>query len=459
MSENDSMYAISKNRYLDINGFLYIKDQAVMRAGVFEYARREVADLIAPDDESEVVKVFRPPDELQKVTDYFVNKPVTREHAWVDIESKNSSIVGSIGSGLSYDAAAGEVKADLITIHEEKAIYDILAGLRDKLSAGFNHKLIREPGVYEGLPFDYKQVIIGVNHLALCETPRDEDLRIHDSKPKANLKEKVKMGYNRLFNKLGLKKSKSGARGKDSEEEASSVDNAKNALEALGLEKKHEEALAEVLELVTKAKAAEDEEAEAVAKDEEEVKAEDQEGEEKTGDSVENEEELLKTLASLKESLDSLVARVDKLENGTPEATDSTEEKEEEKAATDSEEESTEEKLVEELKEELKEEIKEEILEEEEAIAEAYDAVSKAIGDFTPRNKNGKRKTCDEIYAYGLSRLASRYGVKLGRVKDSKSAFLTCKAMASRLDSHAPVKHAKIDSGLKIPGIIQKERI
>jgi uncharacterized protein len=142
-------------------GFMKVPGFAT-RTGVFTYrdangkVRRELRH---PDD------VFDP-ESLATLR----NAPVTNEHPPVMINPANMKqyLVGYTTNDVSVNRDLVEI--DLI-IAEAKAMADIGSGKRE-LSAGYVADLDEEGGVYNGTPYDCKQVNIKYNHVALVDKGR-----------------------------------------------------------------------------------------------------------------------------------------------------------------------------------------------------------------------------------------------------------------------------------------------
>lgn len=75
------------NRYFDENGFLVIKDNKIAKAGVFEYLGREISDSLP---ETEIYKVYRPWEELEKTAKDFEGMPLKYGHEWVGLTKEIS---------------------------------------------------------------------------------------------------------------------------------------------------------------------------------------------------------------------------------------------------------------------------------------------------------------------------------------------------------------------------------
>lgn len=185
----------SSKRSKDENGFLIIKDNPIAKAGVFDYLLSEIKEGVS-DSEDEIVKVYRPFDELAEIKDNFANKPIKFNHIWVDNESKTAD--GAIGSNIRADEKSLMLYADLI-IYNPDLIKAIESGEIVELSPAYTGEIIEQGGRFDGVSYDYKQVIKCVNHLAVVEKGRSgADLRILDSK-KNILEVKMKKSFKDSF--------------------------------------------------------------------------------------------------------------------------------------------------------------------------------------------------------------------------------------------------------------------
>ena len=162
------------NRYFDENGFLVIKDNKIAKAGVFEYLGREISDSLP---ETEIYKVYRAWEELEKSAKDFEGMPVKFGHEWVQPEKRD----------IKIGAVSGEVKLEEpylvadIKIYDKGAIEEITAkGIVD-LSPGYKAYYKKEAGEYNGEKYEFKQEDIKYNHLAVVENGRSgKEVRIAD---------------------------------------------------------------------------------------------------------------------------------------------------------------------------------------------------------------------------------------------------------------------------------------
>lgn len=166
------------HRSVDDNNFLIVKDNPIAKSGVFEYLGSEIGEELEPN---KIFNVYRPFEELEKAKDLFAGKPIVLTHNWVDMVN-NPAICGSI---------TGEVRAEEpyliadITIYNNEACKAIENKEACELSPGYMADYIKEEGEYNGTPYQYKQVNIKFNHLALVEEGRSgKDLKVLDALPK-----------------------------------------------------------------------------------------------------------------------------------------------------------------------------------------------------------------------------------------------------------------------------------
>lgn len=173
------------NRYFDENGFLVIKDNKIAKAGVFEYLGREISDSLP---ETEIYKVYRPWEELEKSAKDFEGMPLKYGHEWVQPEKRD----------IKIGAVSGEVKLEEpyliadIKIYDKDAIEEITnKGIVD-LSPGYRAHYKQESGEYNGEKYDFMQEDIKYNHLAIVENGRSgKEVRIADEMPQGSKNREV----------------------------------------------------------------------------------------------------------------------------------------------------------------------------------------------------------------------------------------------------------------------------
>lgn len=459
MNTNNTFY-LSKNRYIDTNSYLYIKNNVLMREGVFEYLGSEIQN--ATDIElnpNQIYKVYRPLEALEQCYQSFANKPITLEHEWVDGQ-KTNNIVGNIGSNIRIENAA--IICDLLTIVNKEAIELIYNGICDKLSAGFSQNILNDKGIFNDIEYDFKQYIIDINHLALCRIPRDSNLKVNDSK-ESLMKKTIKVFNNFLKIK--------GKKVFDSLEEETEA----KVKEIISVAKKpdeefengRDEKIIQVLQLASE-----------LSFNYENVDYGDIEKEKEfellekiNDDNVEEAYEILKKLnfESTNEALDSNDEDKEQTAEGSDSRLDDIKRDIEDlrnsldkildrlsmdKKQDDSEETDSEDKID---IESLKDDIKKDIIRDDKNFREAYEEVAEEIGEFNIYDNEGNRKTESEVFDYGLKILQAKYNFKVTKNLDSKSAFLAAKA-ALKINNKKAKKVTEDKFNLNIPGIILKER-
>ena len=167
----------NSRRYKDTNGYLIIKDNPIIKSGVFQYLESEI---IQDGDANKIVNVYRPFSSLSKIKDDFAKKPILYNHSWVGIDK--NSVDGAIGDIITSNEPY--LVADLI-IYNPELISVIESDFIKELSPGYESTFEKSEGVFNGEQYSYIQTINSVNHLAIVEEGRSgKDLRILDSKNK-----------------------------------------------------------------------------------------------------------------------------------------------------------------------------------------------------------------------------------------------------------------------------------
>ncbi len=179
------------SRYFDENGFLVIKDNKIAKAGVFDYLGREISDSLP---ETEIYKVYRPWEELEKSAKDFEGMPVKFGHEWVE-PSKRDVKIGAVSGEVKLEEPY--LVAD-IKIYDKDAIEEITnKGIVD-LSPGYRAYYKQESGEYNGEKYEFKQEDIKYNHLAVVENGRSgKEVKINDEKPIIKGEIDMKKGFMR----------------------------------------------------------------------------------------------------------------------------------------------------------------------------------------------------------------------------------------------------------------------
>jgi len=176
----DRISIIDKGRSID--GFLKVRARAA-RSGVYDYLGIEVDPRGTKFKPNDVVKVYRPADEVFDKASLasFVGKPITNDHPTTAVTAANwrdharGSIFGAVKDGdyVGFDLAF--MDADTIAAVD--------AGKRE-LSNGYSCDLSIEDGVTpDGVAYQAVQRNIRGNHVALVDQGRaGPDCRVSDSR-------------------------------------------------------------------------------------------------------------------------------------------------------------------------------------------------------------------------------------------------------------------------------------
>jgi hypothetical protein len=164
------------------DGFL-VAEANVARTGIQLYTAKE---LEMDGDETEVIRVYRPPDEVfaADAMASYAHRPVTVEHPAVLIDATNwkDHAKGQTGDEVLRD---GEFVRVPLMLMDKDAIEDWANG-KKQLSMGYTMDLkITDGQTPDGEKYDAIQTNLRMNHLALVSRARGgSELRLGDRKPK-----------------------------------------------------------------------------------------------------------------------------------------------------------------------------------------------------------------------------------------------------------------------------------
>lgn len=165
---------ISPNISITPEGFLLAENAIIARTGSQDYTKNEIPN--SEPDNNGMIKAVRTPDEVfrPETIASFEAAPITIEHPREMISSKNWKYY-SVGTTHNVRQDGSYLKADLL-ITDERAIREIQQNGLKKLSCGYMSKLVDiSPGIV-------KQTYIRGNHIALTSNPRGGDIcSIQDS--------------------------------------------------------------------------------------------------------------------------------------------------------------------------------------------------------------------------------------------------------------------------------------
>ena len=163
-------------RVVDINGWITIKDNPILKAGIFPYLGSEIGQ----GEPSRVYKVLRSEEELSKpeTIKSFELVPLINEHfvlGELGTDTDDKPIDGIVGESIYFDAPYLKSNIKVFGKHIKKLIE---VG-KIELSAGYSCKYIP---VENNPDYDFIQTDIRANHLALVEAGRNgSDVAVQDS--------------------------------------------------------------------------------------------------------------------------------------------------------------------------------------------------------------------------------------------------------------------------------------
>lgn len=163
-------------RVVDINGWITIKDNPILKAGIFPYLGSEIGQ----GEPSRVYKVLRSDEELSKpeTIKSFELVPLINEHfvlGELGTDTDDKSIDGIVGESIYFEAPYLKSNIKVFGKHIKKLIE---VG-KIELSAGYSCKYIP---VENNPDYDFIQTDIRANHLALVEAGRNgSDVSVQDA--------------------------------------------------------------------------------------------------------------------------------------------------------------------------------------------------------------------------------------------------------------------------------------
>lgn len=169
---------MSKN--IDRNGFWFIPHNPISKVGIFDYLGSSISDECEPN---KVYKVFRSGETLLASVPTWDNppKPFINDHEMLGegfAEIDDRPVQGVITNPHYED---GVLYAD-ITVYSEK-LKEAIENGKKELSLGYFCKFEKKSGIYDGEPYDYEQIDMVGNHIALVDAGRcGSDVKVFDHK-------------------------------------------------------------------------------------------------------------------------------------------------------------------------------------------------------------------------------------------------------------------------------------
>lgn len=171
------------SKSVDINGFWEIKGNPLTKEGVFMYLGRQ----IDPEgdkwglDADRIYWVYRPKDEIAKdeTLHSFEGVPFIDEHTMLGegcTPTDHSNIAGVIHNiRMKGNVMIGDFK-----IYSDE-IKQLISKGKKQLSIGYRATFVKKTGVFNGKAYDFVQVGLVGNHVALVDNGRcGSDVRIFD---------------------------------------------------------------------------------------------------------------------------------------------------------------------------------------------------------------------------------------------------------------------------------------
>ena len=170
----------NSNREKDTNGFLHVSNCHCTKVQIAQYLGSEISPDLEPD---KVYNVFRPEEELKKAeTIQSLNGvPLQLEHHddTADAPAQYTRI-GATGTDAVFEFP---YLSNSLHFFNQKAIDLIESGEKCELSIGYDCEIHKEAGEFEGVPYDFVQRNIKIQHVALVECGRaGADVKVSDSK-------------------------------------------------------------------------------------------------------------------------------------------------------------------------------------------------------------------------------------------------------------------------------------
>lgn len=170
----------NSNREKDANGFLHVKNCHCTKVQIAQYLGCEISKDLEAD---KVYNVYRPEEELKKAdTIQSLNGvPLQLEHHDDTAERPAQyTRIGATGTDAVFEFP---YLSNSLHFFNQKAIDLIESGEKCELSIGYDCEIHKESGEFEGVPYDFVQRNIKIQHVALVECGRaGTDVKVSDSK-------------------------------------------------------------------------------------------------------------------------------------------------------------------------------------------------------------------------------------------------------------------------------------
>lgn len=193
------------HRHFDENGYLFVDESPILKAGILEYYGQELIDGGSPDvdgveiEPDKIYKVFLPIEELEKAAPTFTLLPMTNDHQWLGVEGEDARDYQEGTSGENANVKNEAIYVPLKFTGDE-IIDDLKNHRKEELSASYTNKLSKS----DNPEYDFIATDIKGNHIALVEKGRcGPDVRVLNNHME-NMKMKSKNGKMKSKNEIKL---------------------------------------------------------------------------------------------------------------------------------------------------------------------------------------------------------------------------------------------------------------
>jgi len=171
------------SKKIDINGFWEIKDNPLTKEGVFPYLGKQIDPNGARWglDPDRIYWVYRSKKEISdpETLQSFENKPFIDEHVMLG-EGCTPTDCKNIAGVIHNIRCKGNVMIGDFTIYSDDIKREIMNG-KKQLSLGYRSSFDKKAGLFQGRAYDFIQVGMVGNHVALVGRGRcGSDVRIFD---------------------------------------------------------------------------------------------------------------------------------------------------------------------------------------------------------------------------------------------------------------------------------------
>jgi 8-oxo-dGTP pyrophosphatase MutT (NUDIX family) len=172
-------------REYDINGWYEVLDNPLSTVGVYQYSE---ASIKKGGDRAKMIGVYRPAEELgsEECIKSFKLMPWTDDHptdllgdpAQGFVPADEKGVHGVIGEKVYFE---GDTLYGNLKVFSEGLARKIASG-KKQLSCGYHCDFVEDPGVFNGVPYQYVQKNMRGNHMASVTAGRmGSDVRVLDA--------------------------------------------------------------------------------------------------------------------------------------------------------------------------------------------------------------------------------------------------------------------------------------